>query len=157
MKQLTKNKIKANLPFQVVLYINVWLFPVWLLISITNLDLKYNNVSNVHNTIMLIIFLILLVSDSLKLYLGYVGNLGGKISELAACWLIATLIQLPLEMFLIFHYGTLFQCNKVFVDCFLICLLFLEVITGAIALKNLADLHARTFYLMQLYNMHKSY
>ncbi|XP_033339423.2 transmembrane protein 17B [Megalopta genalis] len=158
MERTTRNKIKSNLPFQIVLYINLWFFPIWLSVVAYNLDLNYSKyVRDVCNAILLVIFAILLVSDSLKLYLGYLGNLGGKIPELAACWLISLLIQLPLEMFLVFNRRTLFERNNVFVHYFMIGLLFLEIVTGAIALKNLADLRARTFYLARLYNAPSKY
>ncbi|XP_078053061.1 transmembrane protein 17B isoform X1 [Augochlora pura] len=158
MERTTRNKIKSNLPFQIVLYINLWFFPIWLLVVAYNLDLNYSKyVKDVCNAILLVIFAILLVSDSLKLYLGYLGNLGGKIPELAACWLISLLIQLPLEMFLVFNHRTLFEHNNIFVHYFMIGLLFLEIVMGAIALKNLAELRARTFYLAQLYNAPSKY
>ncbi|XP_031847634.1 transmembrane protein 17B [Nomia melanderi] len=152
MERLTRNKIKSSLPFQIILHINLWFFPIWLLTVFVNLDFRYSNITDIYNAIMLIIFLILSVCESLKLYLGYLGNLGGKIPELAACWLISTLIQFPLEMFLVFNYETLSLHNNLIVNCFMICLLFLEIITGAIALRNLADLRAKIFYLAQLYN-----
>ncbi|XP_076645550.1 transmembrane protein 17B [Halictus rubicundus] len=153
MERTTRNKIKSNLPFQIVLYINLWFFPIWLLVAVLNLDFNYSKyVRDVYDAILLIIFFILLVSESLKLYLGYLGNLGGKIPELAACWLISILIELPLELFLVYYHGSLSQYSNVFVGYFMIFLLFLEIVTGVIALKNLADLRARTFYLAQLYN-----
>ncbi|XP_076285417.1 transmembrane protein 17B [Lasioglossum baleicum] len=149
----TRNRIKSNLPFQIVLFINLWFFPIWLLVAVVNLDLNYSKyVRDVSDAILLITFFILVVSECLKLYLGYLGNLGGKIPELAACWMISLLMQLPLEMFLVYYHGSLSQHRNVFVDYFMISLLFLEIITGVIALKNLADLRARTFYLAQLYN-----
>ncbi|XP_078053062.1 transmembrane protein 17B isoform X2 [Augochlora pura] len=82
MERTTRNKIKSNLPFQIVLYINLWFFPIWLLVVAYNLDLNYSKyVKDVCNAILLVIFAILLVSDSLKLYLGYLGNLGGKVMK----------------------------------------------------------------------------
>lgn len=42
MKLITGNKTKSNLPFQMALYVNLWLFPIWLMIGIINLDAKVN-------------------------------------------------------------------------------------------------------------------
>ncbi|XP_050488515.1 transmembrane protein 17B-like isoform X2 [Bombus huntii] len=73
------NKTRSNLPFQIALYVNLWLFPVWLLITVVNLDAKYNNLTNVYKLLTIAIFLILSIFESLKLYLGYLGNLIGKV------------------------------------------------------------------------------
>lgn len=147
------NKTRSNLPFQIALYLNLWLFPIWLIISIINLDAKYNNLSNIYKLIAVTIFLILSIFESLKLYLGYAGNLIGKIPELTSCWLISILIQLPLEMYLLFDYWILFHYSEILVNSFMVCLLFIEIITGMIALKNLANHHAKVFYLMHLYGI----
>ncbi|XP_034178053.2 transmembrane protein 17 isoform X1 [Osmia lignaria lignaria] len=147
-----RNKTKSSLPFQMALYINLWLFPVWLLIVITNLDVKYDSLTNIYKLIGLMVFLILLISEILKLYLGYIGNLAGKIPELASCWFISLLIQLPLEMFLLLDHELLPQYSETIINCVMVFLLVVEIFTGIIALKNLADYRAKTFYLMQLYN-----
>ncbi|OAD52309.1 Transmembrane protein 17B [Eufriesea mexicana] len=146
------NKIRSNLPFQIALYVNLWFFPVWLLIIIINLDGKYNNLTNVYKPIIVISYLILSIFESLKLYLGYLGNLVGKISELTSCWLISILIQLPLEVFLLFDHGILSHYSETFVNSFMVCLLVIEIITGMIALINLANHRAKVFYLTHLYN-----
>ncbi|XP_076754656.1 transmembrane protein 17B [Xylocopa sonorina] len=147
-----RNKTRSNLPFQIALYINLWFFPIWLLISAINLEAKYDNLTGVYKLIAVAIFLILAVSESVKLYLGYLGNLGGKIPELASCWVILILIQFPLVMFLLFDHETLSHYSEMVVSFFMICLLLIEIITGMIALKNLADHHAKVFYLMHLYD-----
>ncbi|KAG9428793.1 transmembrane protein 17B [Apis mellifera carnica] len=153
LKYYDYNKTRSNLPFQIALYLNLWLFPIWLIISIINLDAKYNNLSNIYKLIAVTIFLILSIFESLKLYLGYAGNLIGKIPELTSCWLISILIQLPLEMYLLFDYWILFHYSEILVNSFMVCLLFIEIITGMIALKNLANHHAKVFYLMHLYGI----
>ncbi|XP_043797805.1 transmembrane protein 17B-like isoform X2 [Apis laboriosa] len=79
LKYYDYNKTRSNLPFQIALYLNLWLFPIWLIISIINLDAKYNNLTNIYKLIAVTIFLILSIFESLKLYLGYAGNLIGKV------------------------------------------------------------------------------
>ncbi|XP_043518340.1 uncharacterized protein LOC122533053 isoform X2 [Frieseomelitta varia] len=76
-----RNKTRSNLPFQIALYVNLWLFPIWLLISIVNLDAKYNNLSNIYKLLAVATFLVLSIFESLKLYLGYLGNLTGKMEN----------------------------------------------------------------------------
>ncbi|XP_076679382.1 transmembrane protein 17B [Andrena cerasifolii] len=75
-----RKKTRPNLPFQMALYIDLWIFPVWLLITITNLEAKYESLTSVSKVVTLTAVLVLLVFESLKLYLGYLGNLGGKIA-----------------------------------------------------------------------------
>lgn len=41
--------------------------------------LQYDRLTNIYKLIVLMVFLILLVSEILKLYLGYIGNLAGKV------------------------------------------------------------------------------
>ncbi|KOC66610.1 Transmembrane protein 17B [Habropoda laboriosa] len=147
-----RNETRSNLPFQIALYINAWLFPLWLLSIIINLNAKYDSLTNVYRLIIVAVFLILSISGSLKLYLGYIGNLAGKIPELASCWLISILIQLPLVMFLLLDHGLLSHSSETFINSVMVCLLLVEVITGTIALTNLANCRAKTFYLMHVYN-----
>ncbi|XP_076242044.1 transmembrane protein 17B isoform X2 [Calliopsis andreniformis] len=135
------------------LYINLWLFPVWLLITTVNLDIKYHNLTSVYKVIIVATFLIFSMLECLRLYLGYVGNLGGKIPELASFWLISILIQFPLEVFFLSDHGILLHYSDIIINSFMICLLFIEVIMGMHALKNLSDQRAKTFYMVQLYGI----
>lgn len=146
------NETRSNLPFQMVLYVNLWLFPAWLSIVIVSLDAKYNSLTSIYKLIAIMVLLISLISEVLKLYLGYVGNLSGKIPELASCWFISTLIRFPLEMFLLLDRGILSRFSEIFVNRVMISLLLVEIVTGILALKNLANYRAKTFYLMQIYN-----
>lgn len=151
-----RNKTRSNLPFQIALYVNLWVFPVWLLIIIVNLDAKYDKLTNVYKLVAVAVFLVLSIFEILKLYLGYLGNLGGKIPELASCWLISILIQFPLEMLLLCDYAMLPNSTEIFINSLMVCLLLVEIITGVIALMNLADHRAKVFYLTQLYNTQTS-
>nr|XP_012142665.1 PREDICTED: transmembrane protein 17B-like isoform X2 [Megachile rotundata] len=65
------NETRSNLPFQMVLYVNLWLFPAWLLIVIVNLDAKYNNLTSIYKLITVMVFSISSISEVLKLYLGF--------------------------------------------------------------------------------------
>lgn len=55
-------------------------------------------------------------------------------------------------MFLLLDHGLLSQYSETVINSVMISLLVVEIFTGIIALKNLADYRAKTFYLMQLYN-----
>ncbi|CAK9812286.1 Transmembrane protein 17B [Anthophora plagiata] len=147
-----RNETKSNLPFQITLYTNVWFFPLWLLTIVINLDAKYESLTNVYKFVTVAVFLVLSISESFKLYLGYIGNLAGKIPELASCWLILILIQLPLEMFLLLDHGLLSHSSEMFMNSIMVCLLLVEIVTGMMALTNLANCCAKTFYLMHVYD-----
>jgi len=41
------NQIQANLPLQMALYFNVWVYPLWFLIILVNLDAKVNIYSHI--------------------------------------------------------------------------------------------------------------
>ncbi|CAL7950811.1 unnamed protein product [Xylocopa violacea] len=151
------SEIHPNLPLQITLYLNLWFSPGWLVVSFINLTLKYDNLTDVYKLISVAIFLVFTISEFAKLYLGYLGNLAGRIPELASCWVISILIELPLVMFLLFDQQTLSHRSEKYANCLMICFLLTEIITGMIALKNLADKHAKVFYLMHLYTQaHKA-
>lgn len=38
----TGNQIQSNLPLQMALYFNVWVYPLWFFVVLVNLDAKVN-------------------------------------------------------------------------------------------------------------------
>ncbi|NWU51981.1 TMM17 protein, partial [Dromas ardeola] len=65
--------VLANLPLQMMLYFNVYYFPVWFL-----LQLKYQLLPQHYQFLLVAAFLILSLAEGSRLYLGYVGNLQEK-------------------------------------------------------------------------------
>ncbi|XP_074743403.1 uncharacterized protein LOC141951271 isoform X2 [Strix uralensis] len=65
------HEVLASLPLQMMLYFNVYYFPVWCLAEGIMLQLKF---------LLVAAFLILSVAEGSRLYLGYVGNLQEKVS-----------------------------------------------------------------------------
>ncbi|KAK0171362.1 hypothetical protein PV328_009103 [Microctonus aethiopoides] len=113
-KQLcdTGNCIKSNLPLQMSLYFNVWLFPIWILIMLLGLN--------------------------------------SKIPELACFWLISALLQFPLMGFILLDGNMLLFLIERVSTSMMILLVTMEIITGAIALKIIAECHSKKFYMAQL-------
>ncbi|XP_011066885.1 PREDICTED: transmembrane protein 17B-like isoform X2 [Acromyrmex echinatior] len=150
------NQIQSNLPLQMALYFNVWMYPVWFFIIFINLDAKYYYLTDVYKFITVAVFIIISVLEGIRLYLGYLGNLAEKIPELASFWLISTLIHFPLEMFLLFDSKTRPHFSEIIINSIMAFLLVTEIITATVALKKSADHHAKRFYVAQLYGIDDS-
>lgn len=132
--------------------------------------------TDVYKVITIAVFIVISTLESLRLYLGYLGNLAEKviyfneidklwrqinvtnitftqIPELASFWLISTLIHFPLEMFLLFDNKTIPHLSETIANSIMSFLLVVEIITATIALKQLANHHAKRFYIAQLYGI----
>jgi len=72
---------------------------------------------------------------------------------LASFWLISTLIHFPLEMFLLLDNKTKPHISEMIANSSMMFLLLAEILIATIALKRLADHHAKKFYVAQLYGM----
>ncbi|XP_032673858.1 transmembrane protein 17B-like [Odontomachus brunneus] len=147
------NQIQSSLPLQMALYFNVWVYPLWLLVILVNLDAKYYYLTDVYKFITVAVFIVLSILEGIRLYLGYLGNLGEKIPELASFWLISTLIHFPLEIFLLVDKKTKPHLSETIANSIMMFLLVIEIITATIALKRSADHHAKRFYIAQLFGI----
>ncbi|NXC44999.1 TM17B protein, partial [Penelope pileata] len=70
--------VLASLPLQVMLYFNAWYFPCWCLAEGMMLQLKYSLLPWYYQLLLLAAFLILMLAEGARLYLGYIGNLQEK-------------------------------------------------------------------------------
>ncbi|KGL99906.1 Transmembrane protein 17, partial [Charadrius vociferus] len=70
--------VLASLPLQMMLYFNVYYFPVWCLAEGMMLQLKYQLLPQHYQFLLVTAFLILTLAEGSRLYLGYVGNLQEK-------------------------------------------------------------------------------
>ncbi|NXH78316.1 TMM17 protein, partial [Hydrobates tethys] len=70
--------VLASLPLQMMLYFNVYYFPVWCLAEGMMLQLKYHLLPRHYQFLLFAAFLILSLAEGSRLYLGYVGNLQEK-------------------------------------------------------------------------------
>ncbi|XP_068102690.1 transmembrane protein 17B-like isoform X2 [Hyperolius riggenbachi] len=91
----------SSLPLQMALYFNVFFFPFWFVSEVIMLELKYVLLSNYYQFLLITAFVIISCVESLRLYLGYIGNLHEKVPELAGFLLLSLLIQMPLILFLL--------------------------------------------------------
>ncbi|KAF7992674.1 hypothetical protein HCN44_005018 [Aphidius gifuensis] len=149
----TGNLIKSSLPLQMALYFNVWLFPIWFSVILLGIDAQYYSLSSVYKFVIIATYLTISILECIRLYFGYLGNLAEKIPELASFWLISTLIQFPLLMFIFLDSNMLPYFLERLATGMMISLVTIEIITGTVALKNIATHHSRRFYMAQLYGI----
>ncbi|NXU57507.1 TMM17 protein, partial [Turnix velox] len=70
--------VLSSLPLQMMLYFNVYYFPVWFLAEGMMLQLKYHLLPQYYQFLLVAAFLVLSLAEGSRLYLGYVGNLQEK-------------------------------------------------------------------------------
>ncbi|XP_074700375.1 transmembrane protein 17B-like isoform X4 [Strix aluco] len=135
------HEVLASLPLQMMLYFNVYYFPVWCLAEGIMLQLKF---------LLVAAFLILSVAEGSRLYLGYVGNLQEKVPELAGFLLLSFLIQLPLLLFLLTDSRVILLPLELALHSLLLAFLVAEMAAAFLALKTMSKQLAAQFYLRQL-------
>ncbi|XP_009461010.1 PREDICTED: transmembrane protein 17A-like [Nipponia nippon] len=128
------HEVLASLPLQMMLYFNVYYFPVWCLAEGMMLQLKYHLLPQHYQFLLVAAFLILLLAEGCRLYLGYVGNLQEKVPELAGFLLLSPITPLPLEM----------AMHSLF-----LAFLVAEIMAAFLALKTMTKQLAAQFHLRQ--------
>ncbi|XP_068269029.1 transmembrane protein 17B-like [Nyctibius grandis] len=143
------HEVLASLPLQMMLYFNVYYFPVWCLAEGMMLQLKYHLLPQHYQFLLVAAFLILSLTEGSRLYLGYVGNLQEKVPELAGFLLLSFLIQLPLLLFLLTDSHTIRLPLEMVVHSLLLAFLIAEIVAAFLALKTMTKQLAAQFYLRQ--------
>ncbi|XP_074700374.1 transmembrane protein 17B-like isoform X3 [Strix aluco] len=144
------HEVLASLPLQMMLYFNVYYFPVWCLAEGIMLQLKYHLLPWHYQFLLVAAFLILSVAEGSRLYLGYVGNLQEKVPELAGFLLLSFLIQLPLLLFLLTDSRVILLPLELALHSLLLAFLVAEMAAAFLALKTMSKQLAAQFYLRQL-------
>ncbi|KAI2804239.1 Transmembrane protein 17, partial [Blomia tropicalis] len=100
------HKIRSNLILQYCLHFNLYLFPLWCWIEFANVSIKRSNTiltvdqdSQVYNFLHFASFLLILVVEIVRLYVGYVGNQLEKVQQMLAFTFLSTFLQLPNHLF----------------------------------------------------------
>ncbi|KAM6052203.1 transmembrane protein 17B-like [Chlamydotis macqueenii] len=141
--------VLASLPLQMMLYFNVYYFPVWCLAEGTMLQLKYHLLPWHYQFLLVTAFLILSLAEGSRLYLGYMGNLQEKVPELAGFLLLSFLIQLPLLLFLLTDSRIICLPLETLVHSLLLAFLVAEIVAAFFALRTMTKQLATQFYLQQ--------
>ncbi|KAE8742767.1 hypothetical protein FOCC_FOCC011695 [Frankliniella occidentalis] len=146
------HEITSCLPLQMSLYFNVLIFPFWILISIIMLYLKYEYLTTIHRFILILIIVCLTTIESIRLYLGYLGNLSEKVPELAGFWVLSIVLQLPLHLLLLFSPPMWPLPAESAIESVMLVLLLSQLMTGFFALRKSALHQARRYHLAQIRN-----
>ncbi|XP_054700577.1 transmembrane protein 17B-like [Grus americana] len=144
------HEVLASLPLQMMLYFNVYYFPVWCLAEGMMLQLKFHLLPRHYQFLLVAAFLILSLAEGSRLYLGYVGNLQEKVPELAGFLLLSCLIQLPLLLFLLMDSHVIHLPLEMAMHSLSLAFLLAEIAAAFLALKTMTKLLAAQFYLRQL-------
>ncbi|XP_015285073.1 PREDICTED: transmembrane protein 17B-like [Gekko japonicus] len=142
-------EVLSCLPLQMMLYFNVFYFPFWCLAEGLMLELKYNLLPTYYQVLLVGAYLIIILLEGLRLYLGYIGNLQGKVPELAGFLLLSFLIELPVLLFLLTDKDTIRLPLEMAMHLILLLFLTSEIGAAFFALKGMTKQLARQFYLKQ--------
>ncbi|XP_056374265.1 transmembrane protein 17B-like [Hyla sarda] len=141
------HEVVSSLPLQMALYFNVLFFPVWFISEFIMLELKYHLLPGYYQFLLITAVTILTLIESLRLYLGYIGNLHEKVPELAGFLLLTLLIQTPLILFLLTDEKILILPLELAIHTIYIIFLKTELFVSFFVLKIMTRQLATQFYL----------
>nr|XP_056715013.1 transmembrane protein 17B-like [Euleptes europaea] len=142
-------EVLSSLPLQMMLYFNVFYFPFWCVSEGLMLELKYNLLPTYYQILLIGAYLMIILMEGLRLYLGYIGNLQEKVPELAGFLLLSFLIELPVLLFLLTDKDTIRLPLEIATHLILLLFLTSEIAAGFFALKGMSKQLAMQFYLKQ--------
>ncbi|NWY70031.1 TMM17 protein, partial [Erithacus rubecula] len=146
-------EILSSLPLQMSLYFNVYFFPFWWLITVAILYLKYPDLSDYYKFILVTIMILVSLTELIRLYLGYVGNLLEKVPELAGFWLLTLLPQLPIILFLLFNEGLKIHSLERAVHIIFAAFLSFQVLAAFFTLRRMVNTLASRFRLTEFHRL----
>ncbi|NXS26933.1 TMM17 protein, partial [Pomatostomus ruficeps] len=146
-------EILSSLPLQMSLYFNVYFFPFWWLVTAVILYLKYPDLSDYYKFILVTIMILVSLTELIRLYLGYVGNLLEKVPELAGFWLLTLLPQLPVILFLLFNEGLKIHSLERAVHIIFAAFLAFQVVAAFFTLKRMVNTLAARFRLTEFHRL----
>ncbi|XP_069601493.1 transmembrane protein 17B-like isoform X1 [Ranitomeya imitator] len=141
------HEVVSSLPLQMALYFNVLFFPIWFISEVIMLELKYHLLPAYYQYLLIAAVTILTITESLRLYLGYIGNLQEKVPELSGFLLLTFLIQMPLILFLLTDEQIVILPLEFAVHTIYIIFLNFELLVSFFALKIMTQQLATQFYL----------
>ncbi|NWT88527.1 TMM17 protein, partial [Lanius ludovicianus] len=146
-------EILSSLPLQVSLYFNVYFFPFWWLITVAILYLKYPDLPDYYKAILVTIMILVSLTELIRLYLGYAGNLQERVPELTAFWLLTLFPQLPIILFLLFNENLKIHSLERAVHIIFAAFLSFQVVPAYFTLKRMVRVHAARFRLTELHRL----
>ncbi|XP_064486911.1 transmembrane protein 17A-like [Ornithodoros turicata] len=94
------DEILTNLPLQMLIFFNSCYSPLWVIARVLALYLKYRYLDETYQVLCSAILLMMTLVEAPRLYLGHLGNLTEEMPALAGFWLLTTILQLPLLLWL---------------------------------------------------------
>ncbi|NXY25638.1 TMM17 protein, partial [Atrichornis clamosus] len=146
-------EILSSLALQMSLYFNIYFFPFWWLITINILYVKYSTLSDYYKFILVTIMILVSLTEVIRLYLGWLGNLQEKVPELAGFWLLTLLLQLPIILFLLFNEGLKIHSLERAVHIVFACFLAFQVLDAFFTLRRMVNTLAARFRLTELHRL----
>ncbi|XP_078278004.1 transmembrane protein 17-like [Rhinoraja longicauda] len=139
----------SSLALQMGLYFSAIFFPFWWVSELVMLHLKYSMLPGYYQLLLLAAVVILTLTESVRLCLGYMGNLQEKLPELAGFWLLSFVIQLPIILFLLTDESIIITPLERGVHILYFSLLVIELVVGFHALREMTNHLVKRFYLQQ--------
>lgn len=143
------NELVSSLPLQIALYFNVFFFPFWLVTCVVILALKFQHLEQLFQFVIITIYIVMSGTESMRLYLGYLGNLQERVPELAGFWLLTMVLQLPLLIFLLAARGGKPTPTEIAVHVVFLIFLLSEICAGFFALKAMSRQQVMKFHLQE--------
>uniref|UniRef100_A0A8R1Y888 Uncharacterized protein n=1 Tax=Onchocerca volvulus TaxID=6282 RepID=A0A8R1Y888_ONCVO len=97
--QKAEVEVLSSLPLQIALHYNVCLAPFWAIGLIISLIIKMHYLSTTNVIIFSTLLFTTIIIEFIRLFLGYYGNLGEKISALSGFWVTSVILQMPIAAF----------------------------------------------------------
>ncbi|KAH1000411.1 transmembrane protein 17B-like [Dendroctonus ponderosae] len=127
--------VRSSLPLQMCAYFNVVFLPAWAAVFLDFFAHQYWAPGALTRALAAVTASTVFCIEGLRLYMLYAGNLGDKIPELAAFWMLSVFLQLPLQGFLLFNPHFQLGVLPVLSQSVLLILLLLEIGFGYVALR----------------------
>ncbi|KAJ6659046.1 hypothetical protein lerEdw1_019348, partial [Lerista edwardsae] len=143
------HELLSSLPLQMLLYFHAFYLPFWCLSEGVMLELKFSLMPGYYQFLLVSAYLGLIAVESLRLYLGYIGNLQGKVPELAGFLLLSVLIELPGLLFLLADVYSIHLPLETAVRLVLLAFLASETAVAFFVLRAMTKQLARQFYRKQ--------
>ncbi|XP_062399841.1 transmembrane protein 17A [Sardina pilchardus] len=143
------NEVVAHLPLQMLMYFNMYFFPLWLISEVVMLELKFAMLPTYYQCLLVTGVVLLTVFEIMRIYLGYVGNLEEKVPELAGFWLLTFFFQLPILLFFLTDEAILIAPLERAVHGVYLVFVLTETLASFLALRNMSRKLTLQFHLRQ--------
>ncbi|XP_049866671.1 transmembrane protein 17B [Pectinophora gossypiella] len=137
---------RTMLRLQKCLYINIYLSLIWGVVVAFFLYVKIEALGHLTKYLSVTVYTLLVVVESVRLYLGHYGNLASSVPELAGFLMLTVLMQMPLVSFFLFNPYLLSTPTEVTLHTLLWAISISEIVFGFLALRRASNF-AKTVYL----------